>query len=122
MFLGSGSDNDRQAMVFAPLQVIADGGTLSPKLRTAGLVRIKGVVTRVAGAATAFTLQFFGKVGDDVWTPIGPTTAMPAAATGQVVVISADTNGFSVVRLDIVNTPAGAGATTVSVTLSATWN
>ncbi len=121
MFLGSGSDNDRQAMIFRPSVSILDGEATGLRLRTAGLVRVKGTVLRVTNAATAFTLLLEGQVADDTWTPLGPTTAMPAAAAGQVVTITADTVGYTMVRFTIANTPSGAGASVVSVTLSATW-
>jgi hypothetical protein len=122
VFLGSGSDNARQALVFSPTTTILEGESRHAKLRTAGLPHVKAVVQRLVNKDTTLSLIFSGQVSNDIWIPLGPATAVPAAAVGQVVVATIDVNGFTMVRADLFDVSApGVGDTSVNLTLSATW-
>ena len=116
MFLGSGSDNARQALVLSQETLDAGGATAELQIRTAGLSRVKAIIARgVAGPA--LTAQLFGKTADDGWQPLDNFTAVAGATL--VTVLSSDCVGFAIVRLRVDNAPTAAAP--LSLTLSATW-
>jgi hypothetical protein len=116
VFLGSGSDNARQALVLAPVSFDLGGSIVELQIRTAGLSRVKAIIARgVAGPA--FNAQLFGKTADDGWQPLDNVTVIAGATL--VTVLSSDCVGFAIVRLKVDNGVGAAGV--ASLTLSATW-